>query len=99
MSVLGESHLTTEQAAQCLGVSVRSLETWRTNRLTGAPGLPQGPAFIRIGRRVYYLRSELQRYERVGEQLVASVDQDQEDEDGIARAPLLPLPPRVPMPR
>ena len=97
MSVLGDSHLTTEQAAQCLGVGVRSLETWRTNRMTGAPGLPQGPAFIRIGRRVYYLRTELQRYERVGEEFVAPAEQV--GEDRVARAPLLPLPARVPMPR
>lgn len=107
MTVLGDSHLTTVGAADFLGVCVRTLEVWRTNRMEGRTHLPLGPAFIRIGRKIYYLRSELQRYEMKGEPLsspppssAASHDSPAGAEvEGVPRAPLLPLPRSVPPPR
>lgn len=96
MSTLEDSRLTTAQTADLLGVTTRTLEQWRHNRASGATNLPHGPEFIHIGRRVYYLRAEVLRYERTGERPRAVKPSAQEP---IEKAPLLPLPSRVPMPR
>jgi excisionase family DNA binding protein len=49
------SHLVNQkQAAQFLGLSPRTLESWR---LTG-----NGPAYIKVGRRVRYRRSDLEAW-------------------------------------
>lgn len=51
-SLSSESLLTPEQAAQMLGLSVKTLATWRS---TGRHALP----FIRCGARIRYRRSDL----------------------------------------
>jgi excisionase family DNA binding protein len=49
-----ESLLDTSSAADFLNISSRTLETWR---LTGG-----GPAFVKVGRRVRYHRSDLESW-------------------------------------
>ena len=49
------NRLTTEQAAEYLGVSKATLETWRC---TGRYRLP----FVRVGRLIRYLRSDLDAF-------------------------------------
>ena len=44
-----------ETAKEC-GVSIKTLQYWRYC------GHPDGPPFIKIGRRVYYRRSDLKRW-------------------------------------
>ncbi|HEJ5823212.1 helix-turn-helix domain-containing protein [Pseudomonas aeruginosa] len=51
-SLTPETLLTPEQAAQMLGLSVKTLATWRS---TGRHALP----FIRCGARIRYRRSDL----------------------------------------
>lgn len=46
-----DDHLTEEQAARELGVHVGTLGRWRRQR--------KGPAFIPIGRRIFYRREAL----------------------------------------
>lgn len=89
MTTPDKSRLTTDIAAGHLDVTVRTLQIWRANRRMGRA--PQGPPFIKIGRRVYYLAAEIRRYGLVGEVEVEALADE-------PRAPLLPLA-RVPMPR
>jgi excisionase family DNA binding protein len=57
--------LSEEQAAEYLGgVSTRSLQRWRIERL--------GPTFIRVGRLIRYRRSALDVYLAAGEQKPAA---------------------------
>lgn len=44
-------YLTTEQVSQFTGLSIKALETMRYKRI--------GPPFLRIGRRIRYLRSDI----------------------------------------
>lgn len=55
---LGDSLMTSEQVRQFLGVSRWQMREWRTNAKGG------GPAFIRIGRRVRYLPSDVLQFVR-----------------------------------
>jgi len=51
-----KDRLTIEQAAEHLSVSVTTLYSWRTRR--------RGPRAMRLGRRLYYLRDDLDAYLR-----------------------------------
>lgn len=49
-----DERMTTEEVAEFLGLSPATLETWRT--------LGKGPAFVKPGRRIFYLRSDVVAY-------------------------------------
>jgi len=53
-SILLEDKLDETPTAQLLGVSVKTLQRWRAVRL--------GPPFLKVGKRVKYLRCDLTRY-------------------------------------
>ena len=50
----GKSRLTEEEAADYIGVSPATLRSWRCRE--------RGPRFIKVGRRVGYLRKDLDAY-------------------------------------
>lgn len=49
--------LDTDKASEYLGVAAQTLKNWRSSR-------KHGPAFIRVGGRVFYLQSDLAEYLR-----------------------------------
>lgn len=56
---LGDALMTSEQVRQFLGVSRWQMRAWRTSPEGG------GPAFMRIGRRVRYLPSDVLQFVRI----------------------------------
>lgn len=56
---LGDALMTSEQVRQFLGVSRWQMRAWRTSPKGG------GPAFMRIGRRVRYLPSDVLQFVRI----------------------------------
>ncbi len=48
--------LTSEQAAEYIGIKVNTLAIWRMQRRPGSP------AFVRVGSHVRYRQSELERW-------------------------------------
>lgn len=51
-----DKRLTTKEAAQHLGVNYRTLESWRADRRKGSP------KYIRIGKLIRYLKSDLDEW-------------------------------------
>jgi predicted DNA-binding transcriptional regulator AlpA len=52
--LLDDEKLSETSAAFILGVSVKTIQRWRAMR--------QGPNYLKIGRRVKYLRADLEHY-------------------------------------
>jgi predicted DNA-binding transcriptional regulator AlpA len=50
-ATLNDALLNEVHAAELLGISVRTLQSWRTRRA--------GPAFVRVGRAIRYRRRDL----------------------------------------
>ena len=63
---LGVRRVTTEAAAQYLGLPVRTLEDWRQSWRGGGKanvsGQCKGPVFVKVGKRVLYDVSELANF-------------------------------------
>ena len=53
---MSKRFLTTQEAAEILGLSPMTLTTWRSRQV------PRGPAFVRMGRAVRYEREEIERF-------------------------------------
>lgn len=54
MKKLSDIAVFQDEAAEILGVAPRTMATWRATN--------EGPTYIRVGRRVQYLHSDLEAY-------------------------------------
>ena len=63
---IGDGYLTTREAASVLRMSVRTLDRYR---VTG-----EGPPFMKLGGRIRYLRSDIDRWAQAKKRLSTSDD-------------------------
>lgn len=54
IKMIDETILTTEQAAEMLGMSERTLENWRWKR--------EGPSYIKLGRSIRYRKTDVENW-------------------------------------